>query len=106
MSKGQTHPTAAVAIPTWQLMLVLVGLPALYMANSLLPSAVGLFHPARRWCCVTRLLFHARHLGVGTVAVSHAYLVGLLFSALFLWRQSVVPGVCLHALIDVANISG
>jgi membrane protease YdiL (CAAX protease family) len=31
------------------------------------------------------------------------YGVGLAFSALFLWRRSVVPGVCLHALIDVAN---
>jgi len=32
------------------------------------------------------------------------YLAGLLFSALFLWRRSLVPGVCLHALIDVAAI--
>jgi membrane protease YdiL (CAAX protease family) len=31
-------------------------------------------------------------------------IAGLLFSALFLWRRSLVPGICLHALIDVANI--
>jgi len=29
---------------------------------------------------------------------------GVLFSILFLWRRSLVPGMCLHALIDVANI--
>jgi membrane protease YdiL (CAAX protease family) len=34
------------------------------------------------------------------------YPLGLLFSALFLWRRSLVPGICLHALIDVANIGG
>jgi hypothetical protein len=33
------------------------------------------------------------------------YTFGLFFSALFLWRRSLVPGVCLHALIDVANIA-
>ena len=32
------------------------------------------------------------------------YTSGLLFSVLFLWRRSLVPGVCLHALIDVWNI--
>jgi membrane protease YdiL (CAAX protease family) len=26
------------------------------------------------------------------------YIAGLLFSALFLWRRSLVPGVCLHTL--------
>lgn len=34
------------------------------------------------------------------------FIAGLLFSALFLWRRSLVLGVCLHALIDVANIGG
>jgi CAAX protease family protein len=32
------------------------------------------------------------------------YGLGLLFSVLFLWRRSLVPGVCLHALIDLTNI--
>jgi membrane protease YdiL (CAAX protease family) len=32
------------------------------------------------------------------------YFAGLLFSVLFLWRRSLVPGVCIHALIDVAAI--
>jgi hypothetical protein len=32
------------------------------------------------------------------------YTAGLLFSALFLWRRSLVPGVCLHTLIDLAAI--
>lgn len=32
------------------------------------------------------------------------YIAGLVFSSLFLWRGSLVPGVCLHALIDVAAI--
>ena len=228
MSKGRTHPTTAVAIPTWQLMLVLVGLPALYMANSLLPFSVGLFQRRehtfflpfwtsivvlhwgsaafivlllkraggrvadiglavsplnviamiavplvvglalvllrespgaidaplgvrspvlpvtlreqlfwifvsftagfceeltyRGFCIrmlqgrnvrtslavgVATLAFFFMH-GISALALSPflmIYLVGLLFSALFLWRQSVVPGVCLHALIDVVNIS-
>lgn len=228
MSKGRTHPTTVVAIPTWQLMLVLVGLPAIYMANSLLPSSVGLFQrrdhtfflpfwtsivvlhwgsmalivlllkraggrladiglavsplnviamiavplvvglalvmlressgaidaplaerspvlPATLgeqlfWIFVSftagfceeltyrgfsirmlqgrnvgtslavgvaTLAFFFMH-GISALALSPflmIYFVGLLFSALFLWRRSVVPGVCLHALIDVANIS-
>jgi membrane protease YdiL (CAAX protease family) len=32
------------------------------------------------------------------------YFAGLLFSAIFLWRRSLVPGICLHALIDLAAI--
>jgi membrane protease YdiL (CAAX protease family) len=32
------------------------------------------------------------------------YSGGLLFSVLFLWRRSLVPGICLHALIDITNI--
>jgi membrane protease YdiL (CAAX protease family) len=32
------------------------------------------------------------------------FIGGLLFSALFLWRRSLVPGICLHALIDMTNI--
>jgi membrane protease YdiL (CAAX protease family) len=32
------------------------------------------------------------------------YIAGLLFSALFLWRRSLVPGICLHALFDLAAI--
>jgi membrane protease YdiL (CAAX protease family) len=32
------------------------------------------------------------------------YPMGLLFSVLFLWRRSLVPGVCLHTLIDLTNI--
>jgi membrane protease YdiL (CAAX protease family) len=32
------------------------------------------------------------------------YSMGLLFSVLFLWRRSLVPGVCLHTLIDLTNI--
>jgi membrane protease YdiL (CAAX protease family) len=31
------------------------------------------------------------------------YGLGLLFSVLFLWRRSLVPGICLHTLIDLAN---
>src|SRR5262249_4076183 len=43
MSKGQTDSSIAVVLPLWQVMLVLVGLPGLYMANSLLPWSIGLF---------------------------------------------------------------
>lgn len=32
------------------------------------------------------------------------YVAGVLFSALFLWRRSLVPGICLHALFDLAAI--
>jgi membrane protease YdiL (CAAX protease family) len=32
------------------------------------------------------------------------YIAGLFFSALFLWRRSLVPGICLHALIDLSAI--
>jgi membrane protease YdiL (CAAX protease family) len=32
------------------------------------------------------------------------YSLGLLFSVLFLWRRSLVPGICLHTLIDLTNI--
>jgi membrane protease YdiL (CAAX protease family) len=228
MSKGQTASTTAIALPLWQMMLVLVGLPAIYMANSLLPWSIGLFQrhehaffspfwtsiavlhwgsvalvvvllkraggrladigldlsfprvtamvavplvvglalivlreasganhrlPAERsavlpatlgeglfwifisltaafceeliyrgfgirmlqgrnvrtWLAVgvATLAFFSMH-GVWALALSPfltIYIAGLLFSALFLWRRSVVPGVCLHALIDVANIS-
>jgi uncharacterized protein len=32
------------------------------------------------------------------------FVAGLLFSALFLWRRSLIPGICLHALIDLLAI--
>ncbi len=43
--------------------------------------------------------------GVAAVFLGHIYFVaGLLFAALFLWRRSLVPGMCLHALVDVSAI--
>jgi membrane protease YdiL (CAAX protease family) len=32
------------------------------------------------------------------------YVAGLLFSLLFLWRRSLVPGICLHTLFDLMSI--
>jgi membrane protease YdiL (CAAX protease family) len=32
------------------------------------------------------------------------FIAGVLFSALFLWRRSLVPGVCVHTLFDLASI--
>jgi membrane protease YdiL (CAAX protease family) len=52
------------------------------------------------------LAFFFMH-GIWAMALSAfltIYIAGLIFSALFLWRRSLVPGVCLHALIDVLNI--
>src|SRR5215475_4525630 len=227
MSKGQTDSIIGVALPLWQVMLVLVGLPGLYMANSLLPWSIGLYqrhdhaffspfwasivvlhwgsvvlvvvllkragrrladigldlsplrvavmfagplvagvalivlseasgarHPSppersavlpatfgerlfwifisltagfceeliyrgfsirmlqgrnmRTWLAVglASLAFFFMH-GIWAVALSPfltIWIGGLLFSALFLWRRIVVPGVCLHGLIDLTNI--
>jgi membrane protease YdiL (CAAX protease family) len=63
----------------------------------------------RTWLAVglATLAFFFMH-GVWAIALPSFLIIsigGLLFSALFLWRRSLVPGVCLHALIDVTNIS-
>jgi hypothetical protein len=42
MSKEKTNSTRVITLPLCQVMLVLVGLPALYMANSLFPWSTGL----------------------------------------------------------------
>jgi membrane protease YdiL (CAAX protease family) len=42
MSKGEADSTPVITLPLWQVMLVLVGLPAIYLANSLSPRATGL----------------------------------------------------------------
>jgi membrane protease YdiL (CAAX protease family) len=42
MSTGATGSTQVISLPLWQAMLVLVGLPAVYLANSLLPWSTGL----------------------------------------------------------------
>jgi membrane protease YdiL (CAAX protease family) len=44
MSATQTALTFAARLPRWEVLLVLVGLPALYMANSFTPWSVGLFY--------------------------------------------------------------
>jgi len=52
------------------------------------------------------LAFFFMH-GISAMALSPFLIIytgGLLFSALFLWRRSLVPGICLHGLIDVVNI--
>lgn len=228
MSKGETDSTPLITLPLWQVVMVLVGLPAIYMANSLLPWAVGLLQrhdhafflefwssiavlhwgslalvvvllkrargrladigldlsprrvvamigiplvvglvlivahavsgvnhaaasepssvvaPAttgervfwvfmsftagfceelvyrgfsiralqgsnmRTWLAVglATLAFVLMH-GISVIRLSPfvtIYIAGLLFSALFLWRRSLVPGVCLHTLIDLAAI--
>jgi membrane protease YdiL (CAAX protease family) len=43
MSTSASSPTFATALPRWQVLLVLVGLPALYLANSFTPWSMGLF---------------------------------------------------------------
>lgn len=52
---------------------------------------------------------HAPVIVIGNLAITlSSFLIicafGLLFSALFLWRRSLLPGICLHGLIDVLNI--
>lgn len=42
MDKGETKSTLLMTLPLWQVLLVLVGLPALYLANSYLPWSIGL----------------------------------------------------------------
>jgi membrane protease YdiL (CAAX protease family) len=42
MSTRKTDPTVVLRLPLWQILLVLVGLPAIYMANSLMPWSIGL----------------------------------------------------------------
>jgi membrane protease YdiL (CAAX protease family) len=42
MSKGEADSTPVITLPLWQVVLVLVGLPAIYLANSLSPWAIGL----------------------------------------------------------------
>jgi membrane protease YdiL (CAAX protease family) len=44
MSATQTAPTFAARLPRWQVLLVLVGLPVLYIANSFSPWSAGLFY--------------------------------------------------------------
>jgi membrane protease YdiL (CAAX protease family) len=227
MSIGEAHSARVIAIPLWQVMLMVIGLPTIYMANSLMPWSIGLFQqhdhafffsfwssiavlhwgsvaivvlmlkraggrladiglefsrikvaamigvplavglaltllheawgasdgqrsvisavlPATLgerlfWIFVSvtagfceELIYRGfsirmlqRHkmqtwlaVGLATLAFvfMHGFTVlapssflfisiaGLLFSALFLWRRSIAPGICLHALIDVANI--
>lgn len=229
MSTPGTKSPTVIALPAWQLMLVLIGVPALYLANSLLPWSIGLFQRHDHaffldfWCSIAVLhwgsvalivmllkrsgaqltdigldpspLRLAAMVGIPlmvglaltvlreTAASNHGsvsepsavlpatlgerlfwificltagfceemfyrgfsirmlqgrnvptwlsvglatlafffmhgfwalalsafltiFIAGLLFSALFLWRRSLVLGVCLHALIDVANIGG
>ena len=84
MFKRETDSTLVITLPLWQVILVLVGLPALDIANSLLPWSTGLL--------------------LRTSPFLTIFIAGLLFSLLFLWRRSLVPGVCLHALFDVAAI--
>ncbi|HSE40253.1 MAG TPA: CPBP family intramembrane glutamic endopeptidase, partial [Acidobacteriota bacterium] len=65
-------------------------------------------HKVRTWLAVVlaTLAFFFMH-GISAIALPHfltIYIAGLLFSFLFLWRRSLLPGICLHALIDVANI--
>ena len=62
----------------------------------------------RTWLAVgvATLAFFFMH-GMSALAPSPfliIYTMGLVFSVLFLWRGSLVPVICLHALIDVANI--
>ena len=62
----------------------------------------------RTWLAVglATLAFVLMH-GVNVLRTSPfltIFIAGLLFSLLFLWRRSLVPGVCLHALFDVAAI--
>lgn|SRR5262249_6712619 len=55
---------------------------------------------------LANLAFYFMH-GISAMAWSPflvIYMGGLLFSALFLWRRSLVPVICLHALIDMSNI--
>jgi membrane protease YdiL (CAAX protease family) len=227
MSTPATEPPAVIALPAWQVMLVLIGVPALYIANSLLPWSIGLFQrhdhaffldfwvsiAMLHWGTVALIVMllkrsggHLADIGLdlsplkvaamvgipvvvglaltvfreaaasnyGSVSEPSAvlpatlgerlfwifisltagiceemfyrgfsirmlqgrnvptwlsvglatlafffmhglwaitlsffltiFIAGLLFSALFLWRRSLVPGVCLHALIDVVNI--
>lgn len=62
--------------------------------------------PAWLAVSIATLAFFLMH-GVWAMTLSAFVTIGiagLLFSALFLWRRSLVPGICLHALIDVANI--
>jgi membrane protease YdiL (CAAX protease family) len=44
MDKGEAKSTLGVTLPLWQVMLVLAGLPALYMAHSFLPWSIGLLN--------------------------------------------------------------
>ena len=228
MSTRKKNPTVVLRLPLWQILLVLVGLPAIYIANSLMPWSIGLFRrqdhgffmqfwvsiAILHWCSVAlvvvllrraggRLVDIGMHLsalrvaamvgiplvvglaltvlhktsGVNHVAASgpegvvfpatsaerlfwifisftsgfceeliyrgfgiralqgrnvrtwlavalatlsfvlmHGtnvlarpipflmiYIAGLLFSLVFLWRRSLVPGVCLHALFDLVQ---
>lgn len=223
----KTAPTFAVALPRWQVLFVLVGLPVIYVANSFLPWSVGLFAQRDRtyylpfwgsvallhWVSVVLVVVFLKRTGgrlkdigldlsagklVAMVAIPVAigvtlallreswpaseeppsarrmlfpltlgermfwvfmsftagfceefvyrgfgirtlqgrgmrtwlavllatlafvfvhglaglflfpvyFIAGLLFAALFLWRRSLVPGICLHALVDVAAILG
>jgi len=42
MFKRETDSTFMITLPLWKVMLVLVGLPAFYIANSLMPWSIGL----------------------------------------------------------------
>jgi membrane protease YdiL (CAAX protease family) len=62
----------------------------------------------RTWLAIglATLSFVFMH-GISVMRVSPfltIYIAGLLFSALFLWRRSLVPGICLHTLFDLAAI--
>jgi membrane protease YdiL (CAAX protease family) len=63
---------------------------------------------ARTWLAVVlaTLAFVLMH-GINVISLFPfltIYIAGLLFSFLFLWRRSLIPGICLHALFDLAAI--
>lgn len=65
-------------------------------------------HKMRTWLAVlvATLAFVLMH-GVTALTLTASltiFVAGLVFSGIFLWRRSLVPGICLHALIDVASI--
>lgn len=56
--------------------------------------------------CIATFSFVFMH-GVSVLALVPfviIYVMGLIFSLLFLWRRSLVPGICLHTLFDLMSI--
>lgn len=62
----------------------------------------------RTWVAVlaATLAFVLVHGKAAQIIFPILLVAGLLFSVLFLWRRSLVPGICLHALIDLYAIIG